>query len=335
MTTAPPFTKTERLIGLEDQQAWDAALEDVPHAFAHTWTHCHAMAASSGHSTYLYRFESAEARIVSPLAERPVGDDVDLVTPYGFSGFAGTGHCPSFASDWWDFAGRQGYVCAYLLLNPVLPSGSWLGDDARPHKILHVLDLRLGEDELFARLSENRRRQVRRADAEPDALVRDGERLTEFFVQTYPDFVARHGARDVYRLCEQSMRELCASPQTLIVGAERAGRLRAVSLFGFTAHAGDYLFNASLPGEESYSVMLIWAAVRELAARGVPTLNLGGGIAEDDSLAEFKRRFGADRVPLFNVKQIYRPDAYAALCASAGTDPATTSYFPAYRTPAT
>jgi hypothetical protein len=320
---------TDTLIPVDARRAWDAALADMPHAFAHTWDNCHAMAASSGHATYLYSFSADGVRVVCPLAERPIGDYVDLVTPYGFSGFVASGDCPGFSSHWQRFAAGRGYVCAYLLLNPVLPSGSLFGDLPERHKTLFVFDLRLSEDELFARLSTNRRRQVRRAT--PDAVVTDREELTEFFVATYPEFIARRDAAGVYHLAEESMRALCGSPRVLLIGARSGGRLRAASLFGFTAHGGDYLYSASLPGDEQWSAILIWAAVRELKARGVPSLNLGGAVSDDDGVAEFKRRFGTEEVPLHNVKQVYRPDVYRALCDEAGVDPGQTGYFPAYR----
>lgn len=319
----------ETLIALEDRAGWNAALSGVPHAFAHTWDNCHAMAASSGHETSLYVFRSDHARIVSPLAERAIGDEVDVVTPYGFSGFAGAGECPDFGTRWREFAARRGYVCGYLLLNPVIPTPPWFGSEPELHKTLYVFDLRLGEDELFERLSTNRRRQVRRSDA--SALVSDREELTEFFVDNYPRFAESRDAAAVYRLSEASMRALCESPNVLLLGAREGGRLRAVSLFGFTEHAGDYLYNASLPGEEAWSAILIWHAALELKARGVPSLNLGGAVTDDDGVGEFKRRFGTDRVPLYNLKQVYRPDAYRLLCERAGVDPSQTAYFPAYR----
>lgn len=327
--TASSLSASHRLISLHDRDAWESTLDGMPHAFAHTWTNCRAMTGPQGNVTHLYSYESAEGRIVCPVSERAIGAHLDSVTPYGFSGFVGTGDCPGFASRWEEFAAGRGWVCGYLILNPVLPNGTWFGDAAEFHKTLYVVDLRLDEAELFARLSSSRRRQLRRADT--DALVFDRADLAEFFVATYPDFIARHDAAGVYELTEESMRLLCGSDDVLLVGAARDGRLRAVSLFGFTQHAGDFLFNASLPGEEGYSAMLIWTAVLELKARGVPSLNLGGGLTEGDSLAEFKRRFGARTVPLHNLKQIYRPDLYARLCAEARVDPESTAYFPAYR----
>src|SRR6185503_9155258 len=104
MTAEAAVSRSGTLIPLEDRAAWDAALADVPHAFAHTWDNCSAMAASSGHSTFLYSYRAGGGRVVCPLAERPIGREADVVTPYGFSGFAGTGECPGLAAEWHDFA---------------------------------------------------------------------------------------------------------------------------------------------------------------------------------------------------------------------------------------
>ena len=135
----------------------------------------------------------------------------------------------------------------------------------------------------------------------------------------------------MYDLSEDSLRRLCESPMTLLVEAVRDGAIRSASLFAYTPYAGEYVFNASMPGEEAYSAPLIWAAVRELKAKGVPSLNLGGGIREGDGVEQFKERFGADRVPLMVVKGVFRPDVYRALCERAGVDPEMAGYSPAYR----
>ena len=324
---------SEELIGLEDRGAWESALQEVPHTFAHRWDHCHAIADSSGYTTYLYSFSSAGVRIVCPVSERPIGRYLDIVTPYGLSGFVGRGDCPSFASHWRAFAERAGYVCGYLILNPVITNETYFGRAAQEHRMLFLLDLQLEEEELFARLSAGRQQQIRRADEDQGALVDDRERLTDFFVRTYPDFMARRGAAGVYSLNERTLRELCESPASLLIGAERVGEVRAAALFGFTEHAADYVYNVSLPGEESYSAILVWTAVRRLKAQGIPTLNLGGGVVENDGIAAFKRRFGAYQVPLRNLTQVYRQDLYEELCKQAGVDPDSAAYFPAYRGP--
>jgi len=289
------------------------------------------MAESTGYRTFLYCFENERLRVVCPVAERPIGDFADLVTPYGFSGFVGTQPCPGFAEHWWRFAESSGYVCAYLVLNPVLTDASYFAGVAKRHRTVYTLDLSLGEHELFARLSTNRRRQVRRAERHPEVFVRDRERLSEFFVRVYPEFMKRHAAADVYRLSDRSLTRLCESPDVVMVGAQQDGEIVAVSLFGATGYCGDFLYNVSVPGGEAHSAPLIWEGARALVAAGVPVLNLGGGVVEGDSLAMFKERFRGEARPLESVQQVYRPDVYESLCEMADVSSAAGGYFPAYR----
>ena len=120
----------------------------------------------------------------------------------------------------------------------------------------------------------------------------------------------------------------------LIVGARKDEKLVAVSVFGYTPDAGDFLFNVSVPEGRNYSAVLIWYGVQHLKALDVPLLNLGGGGHEDDSLADFKARFGSRKLPLRCAKQVYQREIYDQLCQRVNVDPNDmTGYFPAYRAP--
>jgi hypothetical protein len=118
----------------------------------------------------------------------------------------------------------------------------------------------------------------------------------------------------------------------LLVGAGD-GQLESVAAFGYTAHAGDYLFGVSRPGGERHSARLVWWGIERLRELGVASLNLGGGIRPGDDVAEFKRRFGAAEKPLASLCQVYRREAYERLCAKAGVSPGSSGWFPPYRAP--
>jgi lipid II:glycine glycyltransferase (peptidoglycan interpeptide bridge formation enzyme) len=108
--------------------------------------------------------------------------------------------------------------------------------------------------------------------------------------------------------------------------------VQAVSLFVYTQHIGEYFAGISLPEGRAFSAALLWRGAIELARRGVPQLNLGGGVTRGDGIAEFKERFGAQRIPLYSLKQVYDRDAYRELCHAAGTDPdARAGFFPSFR----
>jgi hypothetical protein len=77
------------LIPLGDDKQWRAALDDIEHAFGHTWESCYAMSQTSKAPTYLYVFQAGSFRVICPLSERRYGDYIDIFTPFGYSGLQG------------------------------------------------------------------------------------------------------------------------------------------------------------------------------------------------------------------------------------------------------
>jgi hypothetical protein len=319
-------------IPLEARAAWEGALDGTPHGVAHTWAYCQAVALATRRPVSLVTIEGPRGRALCPVVERRYEGRADAVTPYGASGFAVAGDVPELATRWRAFAAERGWVCAYIALNPLF--GRELGfpaDDLHLQNSIFVLDLTASEDRLWAGLSTNRRRQLRGWPELRERLVTDREQLTRFLVREYPGFMARRDAGPAYRLDAAGLERLCALPGAVLVGASDGDRLEAVSLFGATPHAGDFIFNISVPGGERHSAALIWYAAERMREAGVPSLNLGGGVTEGDRLAEFKRRFGARRLPLMSLRQIFRPDEYRRLCAIAGADPdGRDGFFPPY-----
>jgi hypothetical protein len=319
------------LIPLTERAEWEAALEEVPHVFGHTWGSCHALGLDGGGEPELFVADGDGARVVCPLIERPIDGRLDVATPYGFSGLTGTRPWPGFAAEWRRFAGERGYVAGYLAVNPLFGDETY----ADPETVSVAnetfgIDLRDGVEGAWGRLSTNRRRQLRGWRAEDYEV--DGEGLAEFFVEQYPPAMERKEAAARHRFGPETLRALCELPNTFLVGAREGGRIESVSLFGFTPHAGDFVFNAALPGCAHHSVALIWSAVHLLVERGVPWLNLGGGMSPGDSLADFKARFGATPLPMRAVKAVYDQAAYVELCRQHGADPDDRDgFFPAYR----
>jgi hypothetical protein len=319
-------------VPLESPTEWRASLEGLRHGFWHTWESCNALYLTSRAPTYLYRVSTPGCRAVCPLSERTWDRHTDVVTPYGFSGFVGRGSLADASRHLGESARRRGYVCGYIVANPALhdlldcPS-----EDVSRH--VYIIDLWQTEPELFSRLSQNRKREVRAFESGTARVVRDRPSLKRFVLSRYHAFMREKGATSVYDFTKETLDYLLELDSVLILGAGTPA-IEAVSIFGYTPFSAEYLFNLSVGERRRWSAALIWAAIKELKARGVPSLNLGGGVREADGVAAFKERFGARRVPLVTAKQIYRPDVFAELCQRVGVDPsARTGYFPPYRDP--
>lgn len=323
----------QQFIPLESRAEWQNALQGIKHAFAHTWENCYAMHLTTGFPTYLYCFETDSVRIVCPIAEREFENHVDIVTPYGFSGFVGNANCADFAQYWRKFVTKRGYVCGYISLNPLFDNKTYFdSDELYSDKNIFVLDLTLSQDKLFSNLSTNRRRQLKEWERTSASLVLERRALTDFFLGNYVDFFRRKEAAPVYSFSATTLESLFALDNVMMVGAGPPERVEAATVFVYTPYVADFLFNISLPKGRHHSAALIWYGVNYFKSIGIPKLNLGGGVRADDSLAEFKQRFGGNKLPLSCLKQVYDAAIYATLCAQVGADPADrTGYFPAYR----
>jgi hypothetical protein len=320
------------IIGIDDPTGWRRALTGIPHGFNHTWEYCHAVTLTSGLRTFLYSFANDDARIVCPLSEREFGGHVDLVTPGGFSGFVGNRSCVEFSRHWNEFAAGR-YVCGYIVLHPLFADDThFAGETPSPYNLVHFLDLRLDEEDLLARMSRNRRREIAGGDRGTSRISTDRDAVAEFFLGGFEEHWKRKQASRAYLVSRATLSFLLSRDDVFIIGVEGEGRVEAAYVYGYTPHEGLGLFQVSIPGGERHTARMVWHAVKHLKSLGVPIMNLGGGVREGDAIAEAKRRLGTWTKPLRALKQVYQLDTYTGLCEQAGADPGDrSSYFPPFR----
>jgi hypothetical protein len=325
----------QEVIPLNQPSKWKQALEGIEHGFGHTWENCHAMHLTTGYATYLYRFAYKDVLIVCPIAERRYDQYLDIVTPYGFSGFTGNPNYSEFQRHWWDFVRQKGYVCGYIALNPLFEQGSLFpAHEVYQSNSLYFLNLTPTLDELYNNFDRNRKRQLRNWEDISSQFIFDRSTLTEFFITHYDEFIQRINAPPASHFSHQTLSHLCSLDNVFMVGAGNSQKIEAVYLFGYTPYAGDCLFNVSLLEGRHYATSLLWCGVQHLKSRHIPWLNMGGGIREDDSIAQSKQRFGACKKPFRYLKQVYRPEIYVELCQRVNANPyAIKGYFPAFQKP--
>jgi hypothetical protein len=289
---------------------------------------------TTGFTTYLYCFEIDSARIVCPIAEREFEGYIDIVTPYGFSGFVGNGHCPEFSLHWRQFVNERGYVCGYIALNPVFATDAYFNsNETYRSNTLYFLDLTRGIEELWSNLDRNRKRELKGFDKTDFILNRNA--LTDFFVENYPEFLRRVQAPQAAYFTRETLTSLCSLNNVAIVGTGTVEKIEAVYIFAYTRYGGDCLFNVAIPEGRHYATSLLWWGVNYLKSKHISLLNLGGGVRENDRIARSKERFGPINLWFRALKQVYNRELYEELCHRRAADPNDkTGYFPAYRSSA-
>ena len=285
-------------------------------------------ASNEGLKTYLYSFAKGDVRIVCPIAERKFGSYVDIVKPFGFSGFIGNGSCFEFSNHWENFVQEQGYVCGYLGLNPIFDYRSHFNcEDITIYDTIYVLDLNPNINELYENMSNNRKRNLKNWNELSSNIVIEKSVLETFFLDNYLEFFRRKNAASFYFFSKDTVSFLLSLNNVKLVGMKSSGKVVSVSVFSYTGDAGEYLFNVSLPEGQQHTAALVWYGINYLKSLQIPSINLGGG-----SSGEFKRRFGTKAMPLKCLKQVYRPEIYEMLCRQVNADPRDKAgFFPAYR----
>ncbi|HMQ70458.1 MAG TPA: hypothetical protein PKA90_15800 [Ignavibacteria bacterium] len=321
-----------KFISIEDKEEWNKSIKGINHSFAFTHENCHAMSLTTGYDTFLYCYQNKGVRIICPLSERLFNGNKDIVTPYGFSGFAGNKDCKEFKTHWTEFVKEKKYVCGYISMNPLFQNDSYFAkEDVFSNTNLYFIDLTQSLTELFENLDTNRKKIIVNYKKAESKFIYDKKPLTDFFINNYESFLRRISASKANYFSRDTLEYICSLDNVFMVGAGRSD-IEAVYIFASTDHAADCLFNVATPEGREFSPLLLWCGIRHFKKKRIPVICLGGGLKDDDNVALSKERFGGYKLPFKNLKQVYNNEIYKRLCDEKGVSAdEIEGYFPAYR----
>lgn len=319
------------LISGDDRTAWEAALDEVPHAFGHRWTNASIDARRWGGSAWLMVYRSRLGVVVSALIERRFHEHADIVSAAGFAGFTGDGISTEFADDWFSYARSRGWVCGFIQINPLLVDAGSLPFPRWEHqKDIFVIDLREGPETLLRGFSTSRRRLIRRWENDPGRVVEDRDSIMEFGKKELSGFMKDRSATDPV-LDLHAWDTLMHADEIRMLGIEEQGELSAIAVDGRAGDIVDGLYLLSRQGRTELSTLLVWEAIKRHRDAGATSFNLGGGVEAGDGVEQAKRLIGGKPFALPALKQIYDGPVYSELCSHLPADGTRTKYFPAYR----
>ena len=324
-------------IKLDSPSEWEKALQGIEHSFCHRWEYCNAMSISSGLNTCLHVFEDQTGKATIALSERQKEIGIsDLVSPYGFGGFAGDlGFVLSkkFRDAFIDFGMSHGYATAYILQNPLLklPKFYWK-DYLDCSHLIYEIDLTIDVVSLWNAMSKTHRYEIKRFEREKAPRIIFDRSLLALAVKSfYRETLRRVDAADVYNFPDDTLDILMDSSKALLIGVEDKQGIQAVSIFLHTEFAAEYFLNATTLQGRKYSRKILWQAIETLKNMEVARLNLGGGVKPGDTLDDFKRRFGGKTMDGQALNIIFNRDVYNALSEKFfGKSHQAEGYFPPY-----
>lgn len=311
-----------RKITITDQAAWQDFIAPMAFAYSHTWDYGKAISLGKEDSVFLLAYQEQAGRVACPLMERsgPEGSR-HVVTPYGYGGLISFGTVTRFFEEWPAYAGALGYVCGYIALNPAIDPGIEIPQsDLFSVSEVFILDLDKSIETIRGKLSKNILSKLKEWEKAGAKLVFEQTEAREAFLRIYPEFIKRIGADVQYHFSPQTLKAITESPNATVIGSRLGSKIVAASIFTHTVDCGDYLLSASLPEGRSHSAALLWAGIEHIKRRGVPVINMGGGIQPGDGLSRFKSRFNAKRKARQVLKQVYDKEAYDHHCQAKNID---------------
>lgn len=321
-----PEVSRSEWIPLAARDRWEAALQGIPHGFAHRPEYSAAVASVGGHAAGLWAWQDDRGRAACPLLRRASpGGGFDIATPLGFAGFACAGDTTGLEAAWSGHWREAGALCAYVQLSPWREAADWriglpgLAGQLSPSRECWLWDLRPAPDALAAAMAPKHRQLLHKWQRESARLCWDAARLRPAFDRLYADFLARRDIGAAYRFTPAAMAELSEAPGVLWVGAlDAQGEVEAVTVFLWHGEFADSFLNAATPAGRAHSRGLYWQGALRLRELGVRWLNLGGGLRDGDELARFKQRLGASPRRTLVLRQVFDAAGFERACATAG-----------------
>ena len=266
------------------------------------------------------------------LLERPISGEPlsDLMGPY-----------PLFDCEEWpaldaDLAALdRGLVSVVVVADPLAEVGERELARAFPDHLIAFKRHFIRDLDAPAELPSHHRRHLRRATRAVDVeICRQPLEHLEDWGRLYGRLAARHGLTGIRAFSREAFRRQLALPGMLATRAVRNDRTVGMTLWlqhGARAH---YHLGASSPAgyAVSASYALFDAALRELRARGVRRVDLGGSASggwADDGLSRFKRGWANDERTAYLAGRILDRRSYERLAADRSVQGS--EWFPAYR----
>lgn len=331
------------IIKLESPEIWNDSLSEIDHSYFHTWEYCQSLSKANQQEFFLLVINHSDYKIITTYSIRAKQKGFcDIYTPYGFGGIifkinendSKKLNAEEFNTFWKEFGQKNDFVTSYMFNHPSFNIPEDFKLNFVHHHTIYNLDLTLSKEQLWSSLQKGHKYEINRSYKDSNfKIIKDKEVLFPKFIELYNETMHRVNATDVYFFKEDFLRAISFSDKGILIGAEYSGNIVAVVLFLFNGKIGEYFLSSADENYRIYSRVLIWEGILALKEKGVEILNMGGGVTENDSLDDFKRRFGGKSNSIFVRKDIFDEVKFNNLCELNSVDINNNNYFPPYWKP--
>lgn len=325
------------MYGISDREAWLDALNSFPggdivhhpqyagifETYGDGRVECLHYLGPGGSVLYPYIVRPIEPSL---LAEAGLSGKTDLITPYGYGGYIHNAPdqeerrqlLSGFRQALGKRANELGAVSEFIRFHPVLANhegSEELLDQIQLSDQNVLLDLTLGEEDLFMQCRPSFRRSIRKGrKAELVLTQEDNQKAKQEFTTLYRETMLKHGQTG-YLNFRPGFFDILAERldgNLLTFSARSQGQIVASALFLAYGTTLDYFLGASQPNRLNLypNHFLFFETALWGAKNGYSRLHLGGG---SSSLLFFKTGFSHNRIPYFTGRHIHDHQTYEAL----------------------
>jgi lipid II:glycine glycyltransferase (peptidoglycan interpeptide bridge formation enzyme) len=273
-------------------------------------------------------YEEGDFVMLMPFLRREVGLYYDFETPYGYGG-------PIFNDNSAILIEKAlitmiahfkecNYIAGFVRFHPLLENANQCKDviSVINDRQTVVMDLSLSEEDIWQKeISTKNRNTIRKAEKVGLAFEADYEfRYIDEFVRLYTTTMQRLSADEYYHFSADYYRNLVnLLSNNGFLGVVKMGKeIISAAIFMYYLPYGHYHLSGSNKEQQRLcpNNLLLFEAAKELKKLGALKFHLGGGSDSnpENSLLEFKSRFGYERYQFSIGKMIFNNKAYQTIC---------------------
>jgi hypothetical protein len=350
----------------EERNAWESLVRNSAWSDTYYRPAYAASYQSENQKLNALLLDSGERRFLLPFAFRPLSalpfapdfSGFDISTPYGYGGLMPVEQGPisreeaaELVSRLQAWCKREGIVSCYVRLHPLFAQQEWFNgiqlDGVTLQDVGPTMSVELDEwDEeqgMPVTLPKGRRDKARWARRklalELITCEKPGsaEALSQF-VELYNGTMDRRQASNFYYFKDNYYHSLAQGlgADMAIVLARYEGRPVAAGIFFADAHYAHYHLSGSTDEGRKFHgpAVVVLKAAEWARSKGCQRLHLGGGLAPNDSLFQFKETFGGKTFEYCALKIVGDSTVYSDLVQqrlASDAGPIRENFFPGYR----
>jgi hypothetical protein len=273
-------------------------------------------------------YEENNFVMLMPFLQRKIETYYDFETPYGYGGPVFNNNCEILINRallaMFTYFKECNYIAGFVRFHPLLDNAE------KCKKIVPVIDdretvamnLSLSEEDIWQKeITSKNRSTIRKAQKAGLTFEADYDfQYINAFVQLYNITMQRLSADEFYYFPEDYYKEFVhsLSGNSFLGVVKYDKEVVSAAIFMYDSPFGHYHLSGSNKEYQNLcpNNLLLFEAAKELRKTGITKFHLGGGSDSNpqNSLLEFKSRFGKERHQFSIGKMIFNIDAYQKTC---------------------